>query len=412
MPANGTEPPGHPSQKHWSTPRDSQNRPIWQESASPRLARRALTPNRGRLRVQGDKGALALSAVVARTRTAPSRAHQIAYREQLRTYLAAAPGFPLAFERRVLDVKYHGGTTPVPVHIYRRPGSPAGTPVVLMLGGVDTWKMDIHQSILTASERMDVTVVAVDGPGVGESRVASEPDGDLILAGVAAQVRSLGNGRVGAAAWSFGATWAVKLALTGEVDASVAIGGPVEMAFDISTVRNWPNGMSGIMGNSLHRDTPFADADATAAGLAGFRLSSQGLLGGWGSSPTPLFVANGANDPYVPQTDTTLFQGPPEHRSPPRTRRHPLRPGKVGRGDPGRVRVAAPPAQLTHRDRPEPQRDPDGKKIARTAAAAGAAALFTSLAMTAAPARASCPPHRRRSLPRHARWRIRVGPSG
>jgi esterase FrsA len=256
MPANGTEPPGHPSQKHWSTPRDSQNRPIWQESASPRLARRALTPNRGRLRVQGDKGALALSAVVARTRTAPSRAHQIAYREQLRTYLAAAPGFPLAFERRVLDVKYHGGTTPVPVHIYRRPGSPAGTPVVLMLGGVDTWKMDIHQSILTASERMDVTVVAVDGPGVGESRVASEPDGDLILAGVAAQVRSLGNGRVGAAAWSFGATWAVKLALTGEVDASVAIGGPVEMAFDISTVRNWPNGMSGIMGNSLHRDTP------------------------------------------------------------------------------------------------------------------------------------------------------------
>ena len=240
-----------------------------------------------------------------------SPAHETAYREQLRTYLAAAPGFPLAFERRILDVEYHGGTTPVPVHIYRRPGSPASAPVVLMLGGVDTWKMDIHQSIVAAAERMDVTVVAVDGPGTGESQVASQPDGDLILAGVAAQVRSLGTGPVGAAAWSFGATWAVKLALTGEVDAAVAIGGPVEMAFDISAGSNWPNGMAGIMGNSLHRDVPFADADATAAGLAGFRLSTQGLLGGWGASPTPLFVANGADDPYVPQTDTTLFQGRP-----------------------------------------------------------------------------------------------------
>jgi esterase FrsA len=240
-----------------------------------------------------------------------SRAHEIAYGEQLRTYLAAAPAFPLTFERRVLEVAYRGEATPVPVHVYRRPGGSSAVPVVVMLGGVDTWKMDIHQSLLQAAERMDVTVVGVDGPGVGESKVASRPDGDLILAGVAAQVRSLGKGSVGVAAWSFGATWAVKLALTGEVDAAVAIGGPVELAFDLSTVRNWPNGMSGIMGNSLHRDTPFAGPEATATGLAGFRLSAQGLLGGWGATPTPLFVANGANDPYVPPSDTTMFEGRP-----------------------------------------------------------------------------------------------------
>ena len=259
----------------------------------------------------GDPLLAALCFGVAKYPCLASQAHGLAYSEQLRTYLAASPGFPLSFERRVLDVGYHGGTTPVPVHIYRRPGGSPSVPVVLMLGGVDTWKMDIHHSILQAAERMNVTVVGVDGPGVGESTVASQPDGDLVLAGVAAQVRSLGNGSVGAAAWSFGATWAVKLALTGEVDAAVAIGGPVEMAFDITTVRNWPNGMSGIMGNSLHRDTPFASAEATAAGLAGFRLSAQGLLGGWGATPTPLFVANGADDPYVPQSDTTMFEGRP-----------------------------------------------------------------------------------------------------
>ena len=37
-----------------------------------------------------------------------------------------------------------------------------------MLGGVDTWKMDIHQSILDAAKDMGVIVVGVDGPGVGE----------------------------------------------------------------------------------------------------------------------------------------------------------------------------------------------------------------------------------------------------
>jgi hypothetical protein len=153
----------------------------------------------------------------------------------------------------------------------------------------------------------DVIVVGLDGPGVGESKVASQPDGDLIFAGVAEQVRGLGNGKVGAAAWSFGATWAVKLALRSEVDAAVAVGGPVEMAFDVSTISTWPNGMAGIMGNSLHRDKPFADAQETATELGRFRLSAQGLLGDWGPGPTPLLVANGAKDPYVPAVDTTMF---------------------------------------------------------------------------------------------------------
>ena len=260
---------------------------------------------------RGDLLLASLCFGIAKYPCLASAAHAHSYAEQLRTYLAAAPSFPFPFERQVLDVAYHAETTRVPIHIYRRPSGATAVPVVVMLGGVDTWKMDIHHSILEAAEHMDAIVVGVDGPGVGESAVASQPDGDVILAGVAAQVRDLGNGRVGAAAWSFGATWAVKLALTGAVDAAVAIGGPVEMAFDISTIRHWPNGMSGIMGNSLHRDQPFTDPEATAPGLHGFRLSAQGLLDDWGPNATPLFVANGADDPYVPASDTTMFEGRP-----------------------------------------------------------------------------------------------------
>jgi hypothetical protein len=102
----------------------------------------------------------------------------------------------------------------------------------------------------------------------------------------------------------------VKLALRSEVGAAVAVSGPVEMAFDLSTVSTWPNGMAGIMGNSL-RDKPFADAQETATELGRFRLSALGLLNDSGPNPTPLLVANGANDPYVPAVDTTMFEDRP-----------------------------------------------------------------------------------------------------
>jgi esterase FrsA len=237
--------------------------------------------------------------------------HARLYREQLRTYLAASDSFPLPFERRILDIPFHGATTRVPVHVFTQPGRSTDVPVILMLGGVDTWKMDIHHSVLDAAAATGAHVVAVDGPGVGESTVASEPDASSILAEVAEQIRPLGNGKVGVIAWSFGATWSVKLALTGAVDAAVAIGAPVEGSFDVAHMSKWPNGMSGIMGNSLHRDGPFADDRELAVGMSPFSLSAQGLLGGWERSSTPLLVVNGTNDPYVPQQDVTLFENRP-----------------------------------------------------------------------------------------------------
>ena len=237
--------------------------------------------------------------------------HARLYREQLRTYLAAASDFPFAFERRILNVPYLDGITRVPVHIMSQPGRATDIPVLLMLGGVDTWKMDIHYSLIRAATATGMHVVAVDGPGVGESTVASAPDADRILADIVEQIRPLGNGHVGSIGWSFGATWSVKLALTGAVDAAVAIGAPLEGAFDVNYMSRWPNGMSGIMGNSLRREVPFATDQELSDAMGPFRLSSQGLLGTWEKSRTPLLVVNGTNDAYVPSGDVTLFEDRP-----------------------------------------------------------------------------------------------------
>lgn len=62
------------------------------------------------------------------------RAKRAALARQIEQYQLAAPGFPVPFERRVLDVAYQGATTPVPVHLLGQ----AGRPVLLASGGVDS----------------------------------------------------------------------------------------------------------------------------------------------------------------------------------------------------------------------------------------------------------------------------------
>jgi esterase FrsA len=71
---------------------------------------------------RGDLLVASLCFGIAKYPCLGNDAHAHAYDEQLRTYIDASRSFPLEFERRVLSVDYHGETTPVAVHIYRRPG--------------------------------------------------------------------------------------------------------------------------------------------------------------------------------------------------------------------------------------------------------------------------------------------------
>src|SRR6266516_1894161 len=62
---------------------------------------------------------------------------RFAYEQQLEWYLAAAPDFPVRFHRQVHDV-------PTPLHLFRRRVAPRPG-VIVLSGGVDTWKMDLHR---------------------------------------------------------------------------------------------------------------------------------------------------------------------------------------------------------------------------------------------------------------------------
>jgi esterase FrsA len=232
---------------------------------------------------------------------APKR---VAMARQLEQYQLAAPGFGVDFDRRVLDVPYQGGHTEVPVHILAAPGLPADAPVLLVSGGVDTWKMDLHPLFVQLALHTGTRVVAFEIAGTGDSSVPMTPDGGgEIVRGLIAAARAIGNGVVAHLGISMGAYYSARSGLTGEVDAAVNLGGPVEAAFNRNP-ESLQFGMAGIVGNALgfdHQPTP----DEVTTTLAAFSLRSP--LGR--DTNAPMLVINGADDVHVPQQDTLVFQG-------------------------------------------------------------------------------------------------------
>jgi esterase FrsA len=227
-----------------------------------------------------------------------------ALRNQLEQYLLAAPEFGVDFQRRVLDVPYRGASTPVPVHIFAAPDLPADAPVLLASGGVDSWKMDMHNMFVLAAATAGVRVVAFDIAGTGESAVPMTHDGGAeIVRGLIAEARRLGNGIVSHLGISMGGHYSARSGLAGEVDAAIVLGGPVEAAFsrDASMLQF---GMDGIVGNALGFDQR-PSAGELAATFGAFSL--RPLLDQ--DTNAPMLVLNGADDVHVPQHDTLVFGG-------------------------------------------------------------------------------------------------------
>ena len=122
---------------------------------------------------------------------APKR---VAHARQLEHYLLAAPGFGVDFSREVLDLPYRGGTTKVPVHLFAPFDLPDDSPVVLISGGVDSWKMDVHGAcvllatqvavcslllivtaiVLRSQQRVTARKIGLDLTGVWDVRMAGK----------------------------------------------------------------------------------------------------------------------------------------------------------------------------------------------------------------------------------------------
>ena len=233
-------------------------------------------------------------------------ARERAMRHQLEQFELAAKDFPVTFERRVLTILYRGGTVNVPVHLYSTDGDYAARPVLIASGGVDTWKMDIHPWWVGFTMGTGLTTLAFDHPGTGETAIPLDAHADEVIRGIADYAKTLGDGRVAHFGVSFGGNFSAMSGLAGIVDAAVDLGGPVDHAFEPDNVRKLPYGMHDILGNAMRWDHS-PTLDELSAGLGD--LSRRDLLAQQHNSA--MLVVNGADDYFIPQSDTLVFEGRP-----------------------------------------------------------------------------------------------------
>jgi esterase FrsA len=234
----------------------------------------------------------------------PARAR--AMQNQLEQFQLAAKEFPVVFERRIITVPYRGGTVDVPTHLYSADDDYANRPVLIASGGVDTWKMDIHPWWVGFTLNAGASTLAFDHPGTGETSIPLDQHADEVIRGIADYARTLGDGRVAHFGASFGGNFSAMSGLSGIVDAAVDLGGPVVESFEEQNLKNLPYGMHDILGNAMHWDHS-PTFDELRAGLG--QLQRRNLLAEQRNSA--MLVVNGADDYFVPQSDTLVFEGRP-----------------------------------------------------------------------------------------------------
>src|SRR5262249_26318748 len=105
---------------------------------------------------------------------------------------------------------------------------------------------------------------------------------------------------------SFGGNFAAMSGLAGIVDAAVELGGPVDESFGRENAAKLPYGMHDILGNAMRFDHS-PTLDELSAGLQ--QLNRKDLLAQQCNSP--MLVINGADDYFIPQSDTLVFEGRP-----------------------------------------------------------------------------------------------------
>ena len=233
-------------------------------------------------------------------------ARRAAQNHQLEQYQLAAASFPVRFERRVLSLPVGPAAVDLPVHLFSAADHFDAAPVLIFSGGVDTWKMDIHNWCLTLAERSGATVLAFDMPGTGENPVLLGPDADALIQSLVTAARGIGNGLVAHLGISFGGNFAAMTGLTGTVDAAIVLGGPVQESFRPEVMRRLPYGMADIVGNAEGFDQPVTVEQLASAGAP---LNRAELL--QTQNNAPMLVINGADDYFVPQHDTLVFDGRP-----------------------------------------------------------------------------------------------------
>jgi esterase FrsA len=181
-------------------------------------------------------------------------------------------------------------------------------PVVVLTGGVDTWKSDVElqaQAILAE----ELAVFAFDMPGTGESAWPLSADADRVYSRVVDHLKGrsdLDGDRIGVYLQSFAGLYAVKLALIDpDVKAAVNVGGPIHLSFTEQHAKTVAEVMVRTIAHAMRDDVDQPIAELVKR-ITPFSLEKQGLLVP-PERQAALLSINGDQDPLVTIEDLYII---------------------------------------------------------------------------------------------------------
>jgi pimeloyl-ACP methyl ester carboxylesterase len=181
-----------------------------------------------------------------------------------------------------------------------RPPARERPPVVLLWGGIDTWKEEMYERLGTLFRSRGFAVVLLDMPGVGESPVPAGPDAERqwtpVFDWLAAR-DDLDGRRCAAVGASFGGYWAMKLAYTHRERLRCAVnwGGGVHITFTAEWQQRSRDAASYLMDLMPARARIFGGEtfEDYVARCGELSLLDQGLLD---QPSAPILLVNGRDD--------------------------------------------------------------------------------------------------------------------
>ena len=232
-----------------------------------------------------------------------NEAKQLAYDRHLEAYARAAKLHLKPSAERVVIPTAKG---PLPVYL-RLPVGVNQPPVVIVTGGVDTWKCQVDQSA-DAMLAAGLAVITMDMPGTGENPWALSPEAagafDAVIEWLK-HYQKVDGGRIAVYLRSFAGYFAVDLAFSNpNILAAVNVGGPVHLSFEDGNLERLPPYMIATVRAAMRipADRELGEIASEARELS---LVRRGVLAH--KQLAPLLTINGSRDELVPIEDAKFL---------------------------------------------------------------------------------------------------------
>lgn len=226
-----------------------------------------------------------------------------AYKQHINCYLKAAKYFDPPLE--ILRIPFEGKE----IIAYLRIPRVDNPPLILVSGGVDSWKSDLD-NVINGLVAEGFAVIAIDMPGTGESQWKLKPDSDRIYSYVLEYMKKypgIDGDRMGVYLVSYSGLFATKLALIDDnIKAAVNVGGPIHLSYATDNIKRLPAVMIATISNAMGENYENMNSEQLAAKASSFSLKKQNLLIE-PDSQAALLSINGDQDPLVPIDDLYII---------------------------------------------------------------------------------------------------------